>query len=167
MTKERLAREAIIQKLIAGYPSWAHSATQGHIDAFVDASAAFSLESLRKAQERFHSADGVPGKDAHSWPTAREFATQAKLFELHARRQGNSLVLLHNGLLEMDFGHGRVDLRGLTTDEQDRIIKLNGLAPDGRNLALMDLNEKRASLKALPAPDSPRLPVTPRLRTMK
>lgn len=77
------------------------------------------------------------------------------------------VMYLHNGLIEMDFGHGRIDMRGLTEKEQDRVIALGGVI-SGRNMALLSLDEKRAALNGLPAPDSPRIEApSPRLRSFK
>lgn len=58
----------------------------------------------------------------------------------------------YNGLIEMDWGHGRVDLRGLTNDEQDAIIRNHGMIGIGENAkdaALMSLEEKLAALRDL------------------
>lgn len=121
--KDRLAREAIIQRLIAGWPSWALRATQGHIDAFVDASADYSLEALRKAQERFHSPDGVPGRDRNSWPSASEFAAQARLFEPRTaveQRARPEIIAYPRGALPPagyePLGPIKLEVRGRTVD---------------------------------------------------
>lgn len=151
-TKDKLAREAVIQRLIAGYPSWARIATQGHIDAFVDASANYSLESLRKAQERFHSPDGVPGRDRNSWPSASEFAAQARLFEPRPILDGERLTVYPIGALPPPgtepLGPTVIELRGRNV-----------------NVSRLSYKQKMQALATGKLPeDSPRLPVTPRLQ---
>jgi hypothetical protein len=98
---------------------------------------------------------GQAGLNSSFPPTPADIAERAALLDAGSKPQ----PLLHNGIIEMDFGHGRVDMRGLKTEEQDEIIRLNGKTPDGRNFALLSLAEKRAALdpKALPAPN--RVPV--------
>jgi hypothetical protein len=53
---------------------------------------------------------------------------------------------LYNGLLEMDWGHGKVDMRGLLVSEQDEIIKNHGMI-GGKNAAMMSLEQKREAIR--------------------
>lgn len=155
--RERQAREAVILKLIEGFPSLSGRATRGLIDAYVDASEHCHVSALNQACKRFARGE-VPGQNPSYPPTAAEVAAQAAMLDEHRKR---TIVPLHTGVLNIDFGHGRIDMRGLTEPEQDRIIELGGKTPDGRNFALLSLADKRAALdqKALPN----RVPV-PRLR---
>lgn len=121
----------------------------------------FTSKATRQAYEAIRDGD-VP--EAVEWlPSVPRWVGLVKTFD---RAQRGPLVLLHNGLIDMDFGHGRIDMRGLTEKEQDRVIALGGVI-SGRNMALLSLDEKRASLNGLPAPDSPRIEApSPRLRKM-
>ena len=67
--------------------------------------------------------------------------------------------LMHTGIVDMDFGRGKVRMVGLTEAEQDKLIKLKGIMPDGRNASGLSLEEKREALngKALPKGVKPRL----------
>ncbi len=75
------------------------------------------------------------------------------------------VVKLYNGMISMDFGHGRIDMRGLTTAEQDAIIDAGGIIA-GKNAALMSIEEKRAALKQIAAPETAKRIVKPTVRKM-
>ena len=160
-SRERQAREAVILKLIEGYPSLAGRATRGLIDAYVDASEHCDIGALNQACKRFARGE-VPGQNAAFPPTAAEVAAHAAMLD-ELRKQ--TVVRLYNGLLDMDFGHGRVDLRGLTTEEQDQIRRDGGMIGK-KNAALMSLDEKRAALRALPAPEADKTVPVPKMRRM-
>jgi hypothetical protein len=155
-TKEK---KAAIMMMMHGFPSSQSGITGDTVSAYLLAVESIDAEAVKRACARFLGGR-VPGHNNAFLPTAGEIAAEAMKLDHRA-----DLVSLHNGLLEMDFGHGRIDMRGLTEPEQDRIIELGGKTPDGRNFALLSLAEKRAALdpKALPAPN--RVPV-PRIQRM-
>lgn len=75
--------------------------------------------------------------------------TQADVFEACERFNAMlhpKVTELYNGLLEMDWGHGKVDMRGLTVSEQDIIIKNHGMI-GGKNAAMMSLEQKREAIR--------------------
>lgn len=148
-------------KLIEGYPSLAGRATRGLIDAYVDASEHCDISALNQACKRFARGE-VPGQNTAYAPTAAEVASQAAMLDEHRKQ---TVVQLYNGLLDMDFGHGSVDMRGLTTPEQEMIRRNNGKI-NGKNAALMSLDEKRTALRALPEPESDKTVPMPKLQRM-
>jgi len=76
-------------------------------------------------------------------PTPAEIAEWSRQAALAAHKRS---VPLYSGIIETDFGHGMIDMRGLTVDEQDMVLRYKGISPDGKNLALMSLDEKREAL---------------------
>lgn len=64
----------------------------------------------------------------------------------------------------MDWGRGRVDMRGLTTEEQDQIIDAGGMIGK-QNAATLNLEEKRAALKGIELENKSEAP-KPRLQRM-
>lgn len=157
MTQDRQAKEAIILTFLDNYPLF--KVTDGFIDALLRAVEPYSARSVEQACQRF--ADGaVSGHDNRYVINGPELAEQCRLFDDLRTR---TVVPLFSGIIEMDFGHGRVDMRGLTVDEQDRVIDAHGVI-DGKNLALLSLEEKQAVLRQEKI-DGPA--ITPRLRTMR
>ena len=63
------------------------------------------------------------------------------------KRAGQDVPEMRNGLVEVDFGHGRINLRGLTAEEQDRILDAKGYAPNGKSLAYMPLAEIKLAMQ--------------------
>jgi hypothetical protein len=141
MDREAEAKEAAILGLLAGYPSF--KATDEFINALLAAVEPYSATAVADACKRFAD-DGVPDHDKRFVINAAELAGQARLFD---GIYNTVRVPLYSGILEMDFGHGRVDMRGLTVDEQDEIMRRHGIAADGRNMALLSLDEKREALQ--------------------
>lgn len=136
--------------LLGGFNS---SVTQATVSAYTDAVRAYSTEAVRAAYEDYRD-QKVAGHDYRFPPTAPLFAGRARMHQnIFDRAAGVSDgIKLYNGMLDMDFGNGRVDLRGLTAAEQDVIIA-NGGRLNGKNAALLTLDQKRAEIaRSLPAP---------------
>ncbi len=136
--------------------SFRASLTENQCLAYLDATAESSLGALEKACRAF--ATGVVSEFNPTFgpPSAPILAKMARLME------PANLVPLYGGLLEVDFGHGRIDLRGLKIEEQDAIMRQHGKTPDGRNYALLSLDEKRAAISGIEGPRT----VTARLQRM-
>jgi len=140
------ARKIQITKLLRGWLSMVGNIDMGTIDAFVDATRDVTLDAVTKAVEQF--ASGRVERNNSFPPAAAEFAANAREWQAAIdKRAGQDGPEMHNGLIEMDFGAGRIDMRGLTNAEQDQIIANKGCAPNGRSLAYMSLPEIKAALE--------------------
>lgn len=118
----------------------------GNINAFVEATKGVSLDALTRSVEQF--ATGKVDRNNAFPPSSAELAENAREWQRAIdKRSGQDGAELHNGLIEMDFGQGRIDMRGLTNAEQDQIIANKGCAPSGRSLAYLSLPEIKAALQ--------------------
>jgi hypothetical protein len=173
------AKEVAILQMMNGFPSSSRIKDE-NVEAYLVAVEDVSPDAVRRSCAQFLSGK-VPDHSNAFMPTAAELSANARAWDaaigqLTADRELARLgTKIENGLLEMDFGHGMVDMRGLSTAEQDVIINNNGMiggAMDrghlvgGKNAALMSLEEKRAALRALPAPESDKTVPMPKLQRM-
>lgn len=140
----RDAKEASIFKLLRGYWQLGEKLNAGLLETYIDAVEENSVEAVRLTCQRI--ASGQSGLNSSFPPTPADIAERATLLDSATKPEPGK----YNGLLEMDWGHGRVDLRGLTEREQDVIIKVHGVAPDGVNFALLTLEEKIAKVRDVP-----------------
>lgn len=124
-------------KLFSGYLSSQMNVTEDNLAAFVDATKDVSLEALRRSVEQF-STGKVERNNAFP-PNSAEVAENARLWQHALDGLKVEPVTLHNGLLNVDYGRGSIDMRGLTNAEQDAVMALSGLAPDGQSMAGMSL----------------------------
>lgn len=163
--RTRAAKEAVIYGLLSGYWQLADKLTDRLLASYVDACAEVSLAAVRLVCQRINR--GQAGLNSSFPPSPADIATRAEAVD-DAQKPAPRLF---SGILSMDWGHGIVDMRGLTVDEQDLAIQLSGKSPDGRNLALMTLDEKREALapsKQLSASDVKAAILTgPRLQRME
>lgn len=143
-TESNLAKEALILDLFDGYLSAKPSAE--NLARYLAAVADLSVEAVARSVKQFN--DGLVERDN------RDFAPSAETFSHNARRWQKAIDTrddtgpkLYNGLLNMDFGRGLVDMRGLKREEQDRIIDLNGVAPDGRSFSGMAIESIKTALE--------------------
>lgn len=144
--EDRAAKSAAIYGLLAPYHQLTEKLTRAFLGAFVDAVDDCRVEAVAQACKRI--AQGrAPGVNSNFPPTPADVAISARLFEELAAARENEIPL-YTGIINADFGHGLVDMRGLTEAEQDKIYRLHGMSPDGRNLAFMPLEAKREALKA-------------------
>lgn len=116
------------------------------VELYVAATAEFTLESINRSVEQFVT--GKVERDNRAFaPSADEFSGNVRLWSNAisklAERDGPEL---HSGLISMDFGAGRIDMRGLTVAEQDQIIANKGRAPDGKPLSYLSTSEIRSEL---------------------
>lgn len=142
-SQDELAKEAKILDLFDSYPS--ASPSRETLQAYLAAVSGMSLEAVARSVKQFTS--GLverPNRDFA--PSAESFAANVREWQRAIDQRNGDGIELHNGLIEIDFGAGRIDMRGLTTAEQDQIIAAKGRAPDGRSLAYMPLVEIRAAL---------------------
>lgn len=138
-----LAKEALILDLFDGYLSAKPSAE--NLRRYLAAVENLSVEAVARSVQQFQA--GLVERDNRDFaPSAETFAHNAREWQRALERRDDSGPELHNGLIECDWGHGRIDMRGLTNAEQDQIIAAKGRAPDGRSLAYMPLVEIRAAL---------------------
>lgn len=140
---DELAKEAKILDLFDSYPS--ASPSRETLQAYLAAVNGMSLEAVARSVQQFRS--GLverPNRDFA--PSGEAFAANVREWQKAIDRRAGGDIELHNGLIEMDWGQGRIDMRGLTEAEQDQIIANKGCAPDGRSLAYMPLAEIKAAL---------------------
>lgn len=152
-------RKVALYNLLKGYWQLAEKLDRGMLNTYAAAVEDVSPEAVALACKRI--ASGQAGLNTSFPPTPADIGERARLLDAASKPEPRLL----NGLIDMDFGHGRVDMRGLTAPEQDAIIKLGGRTEDGRNFALMNLADKRAVLagKSLPAPPNA---TVPKMRSM-
>jgi hypothetical protein len=166
--------------MMHGFPSSQGHITEHTLGAYMLAVENASAEAVKRSCGQFLSGL-VPDRNNGFLPTAAELSANARAWDaaiaqVTADRELARLgTKIENGLLEMDFGHGMVDMRGLSTAEQDAIINNNGMIGGtmdrghlvgAKNAALMDLETKRDALRALPAPESDKTVPMPKLQRM-
>jgi hypothetical protein len=151
-SKDKAAKKAAIYSVLAGYWQLADKLTDALLGSYLGPVEDVSVEAVVRTCQRI--AGGAAGLNTSFPPSPADIAGRARSYdEATADR-----VPLYNGLVEMDWGHGRVDLRGLTNDQQDAIIRnhgMIGIGENAKNAALMTLDEKIAALrdlKQLPPP---------------
>lgn len=118
--------------------------TSATVDAYCSAVADATFEAIKRSTEQFGS--GRVERNNAFPPAAAEFAENVREWQnAIAKRAGQDGPEMHNGLIECDWGHGRVDLRGLTNAEQDIVMAGKGYI-NGRNLAYLSLPEIRETI---------------------
>lgn len=152
---ESKAKRLKVLDTLEGYHSLIGKDLTGLTNALVRAADPYPLDTVLEACKRMAQVCKFP-------PTPADMTEWCEHFNaaMHPK-----VVELYNGLISMDFGHGSVDMRGLTTPEQEMIRRNNGRI-GGKNAALMDLETKRTALRALPAPESDKTVPMPRLQRM-
>jgi hypothetical protein len=135
-TEEMLAREALILSLLRGYPSLASSITRGTIDSYVSAVDGYSVSALRNACDRYGTGD-VEGYDRRWPPNAAELATLARMYDTIEKRSFEPAPKLVSypiggqppaghvplGPDEVNFGHGRINMRGLDHRTKEFVLR--------------------------------------------
>lgn len=140
---DRDVKESLILDLFDIYLTAKPSAE--NVRAYLKAVESLSVEAVARSVQQFR--EGLVERENSDFaPSAETFSRNAREWQRAINQRGQDGPELHNGLIECDWGHGRVDMRGLTTAEQDQIIAAKGRAPDGRSLAYMPLAEIRAAL---------------------
>lgn len=147
---ESKAKRAKVLDLLDGYSSLIGKELTGLTNALCVVADRYSGDVVMEACIRLALTCKFP-------PTPADMSEACEAFNdmLHPK-----IITLYNGMIDMDFGHGRIDMQGLTEPEQDQIIRQHGLTHDKRNFALLSLAEKKAALHALPAPAPKKLRYT-------
>jgi len=154
------AKRAAIYSLLRGYWQLAEKLDRSLLNTYSSAVDECSIEAVKLVCQRI--ASGQAGLNSSFPPTPADIAERAILLDAG----GKPAPRLYNGLIEMDWGHGRVDLRGLKQEEQDKLIELKGMMPDGRNAALLTLDQKRDGLKTERIA-GPRRAAIPKMKDMR
>jgi len=111
------------------------------VDAYCSATADTPFEAVKRSTEQF--ASGRVERNNSFPPAAAEFAANAREWQAAiTKRAGQDGPEMHNGLIEIDYGSGRIDMRGLTNAEQDLIMAGKGIV-NGKNLAYLPLAKIR------------------------
>jgi len=143
MNEETAARQALILKMMRGFPSSQGHVTEGVLASYVSAVEEFPVEAIGHACKRFLTGD-VPGHNNGFMPTAAELSEQAKLFadvlaQIQRNRQEEPKLIMVPigeplpdgavplGPLSIDFGDGKIDMRGMTPDEKEAVLTSKGL----------------------------------------
>lgn len=163
MVKDKTAREAVILGLFDGFPSSQTNITEGNLGAYVEATASVSLEALQRSMQQFVS--GKVERNNAFVPSAPEFAENARAWEGALAKRASQSVELHTGLLNMDWGRGSIDMRGLTEAEQDAVIATKGVTADGRSMSGLPIEAIREALGGVQIEQSKRV-VAPKLSRM-
>lgn len=137
---EQHAKEAALLTTLGGFPFLAGRMDRALIDAYLAALSEFSAEAVALACRRFSDCD-VPGWDPSRPPSAAQIVQQARLFtNLAEYKERPRLVAvpigkpLPDGMrtlgpLSVNFGHGNIDMSGMTPDEKEEVLRL-GRRPD-------------------------------------
>lgn len=155
-----LTHERLILRLFASFPNLASTATAATRDAYVAAVSAFSVESVKRACERFATGD-VEGVDRHYGPSAAELASMARMFQSIRDRQdapaehvisvpiGRPLPpgYVPLGPIEVDFGHGRIDMRKLDHKAKEFVLKHQRL-PDPEERKQVGVQPRLQSMRS-------------------
>ncbi len=135
MSSETKAKRAKILDMLDGYSNLIGKELTGLTNALCREAEPYPLDVVIAATQRL-------GRICRFPPTTAEVFEQCEIANaaLHPK-----VVTLYNGMIDMNFGHGRIDMRGLSTAEQDEIIRNHGMI-GGKNAAFMSIEEKRAAL---------------------
>lgn len=139
------------------------SLTSGQLNAYLSAVKDFDTAALAAAVARFRKGD-VPWFTSTYPPVAPEFAREVALHHRNLHREDNILALKapEHGMIDADYGSGKVRLADLTWAEVQIVEKHNGKTPEGRDLAGLTTEEIREALT------QPMLPMSaPRARLQR
>lgn len=134
-----LAKEAKILDLFDGWPN--ATPTADNVRAYVASLDGISLEAVSRSVDQFRA--GLVDRNNAFVPAAAELAENAREWQKAIDSRNDRGIVLHNGLLNIDYGRGKIDLRGLTAAEQDAVMDMKGVTSDGRSMSGMSLEEIR------------------------
>jgi hypothetical protein len=141
-TEESLALEALILTLLRGFPSSAASVSRGLIDSYVSILGTYSIKSVRQACDRYAHGQ-VERADDRFAPSAAELAQMARMFDEIAKPALVEQLVVYPiggepppghvplGPLEIDHGHGRIDMRGMDHRTKEFVLKHHRLPEPG------------------------------------
>ena len=155
-----LTHERLILRLFASFPNLASTATVATRDAYAAAVSTFSVEAVKRACERFSTGD-VEGVDRHYGPSAAELAAMARMFQQIKDRQDVPAERLISvpigrpmpegyvplGPIEVDFGHGRIDMRQLDHQAKEFVLKHKRL-PDPEERKQVGVQPRLQSMRS-------------------
>lgn len=174
--------EALVIMLIEGYPSLIN-AGEGTVAAYVRPLMTLDPQAVRNAVDAYQTGVAANQRVGRA-PDATEFYLEAqrqhalltprdKLRTSRPVPEGYKLTPDGRHLIvppgkpipegwdrivdgnTIDFGAGTIQLGGLTHREAQVIQTLGGMSPDGKNFALLSLDEKRAEIgRYLAAPET-------------
>lgn len=165
------AKEAKILDLFDCYPSATPSADT--LRAYLAAVDEFSVEAVTRSVKQFSS--GLVERDDRSFvPSAEDLTRNVRQWQeaLDMRAQSSAEAKIisyrpgepipvgyspHGGTV--DFGRGSISLVGLTAAEQDRVLALKGVTPDGETMAHMSVDAIKAVLGGAQIEDKARVVV--------
>ena len=125
---DRLAKESMVLRLFQRFPSLAskdQSSINMLVSGYTDGLAEYSVEAVTRACRDF-AQGAVEGYNIEYPPTGPQMAARARLWHQALRPKEDS-PRLYNGLLSVDFGDGRIDLRGMTAEQQDAVLRNKGI----------------------------------------
>ena len=171
---EALAKERLILKLFKLYRYLDGKADRALTEQYLEPVHQFSLDAVKFAYERYR--DGQVDEDSKTWLTSvPNWIGQVRFCQriTAPRSTGPRLVapegykLTHDGRhlivpagkpvpegwrayvegSAINYGHGLIQLGGLTHEEGRIIDQWKGITPDGKNMAHMQKDELRAAIK--------------------
>lgn len=134
-TKNMGKRRALVTKLWEAFPSSLSQLQRGMIDSYVGEVAEYSVEALTRSVEQFcagkvedHSGTWVPSipqlaRNVRSWQRSLDMVSDAK--------GQRDWLEKHGGILEVDFGAGRINMRNFTALQKEWIVTHKGLPTNG------------------------------------
>ena len=158
---DALAKEALILDLFDRWPNFAPSADT--IRAYVADLDGMSVEAVRRSVDQFRS--GLVDRNNAFVPASPEVVANVREWQRAIDSRDDPGPTLHNGLLNVDFGRGSIDMRGLTAEEQDKVMDMKGVASNGRSMAGMSLAQIREEVAQVPV-IGPRKVAVPLLQRM-
>ena len=129
--------------MMSGFPSSQGRVTEDVMASYLEAVEDFPVEAIGHACKRFLTGD-VPGHNNGFMPTAAELSEQSKLFadvlaQIERNRQEEPKLIMVPigeplpegavplGPISIDFGDGRIDMRGMTPAEKEAVLTSKGL----------------------------------------
>jgi hypothetical protein len=129
--------------LFSAFPSSPRDDELLSLKTYLEALSGYSVEAIERSVEQFIRGL-VATHDGRFAPSAAELARNVKqwddvLREIAERRNTPPLA---SGIMNVDFGHGPIDMTRLTRDEQDEVLR-TGKAP------VIAIGDIRARLRRL------------------
>lgn len=136
-------REAVklLKDLFSAFPSMAASTEAAQV--YLSVVADYRVESLKEAVRRFTRGD-VPEHNGRFVPSTAELSRVVRDIDLKLRE--DELFRLYGPSTWIDFGHGRIEERGLSSEQCDMIMKLHGVLPGGTSLARLTIEQRQKVL---------------------
>lgn len=134
---EALAKEALILSLFRGYLYLIGKVSAASTKSYLDALETVPLGAVKQAVERILSPNGPEQWRTYA-PSAPDLAAYAALFDRPGPTgEGDGLISYRMGELpppgyvplgpiDVDFGHGRINMRGLSHAQKEAIMQNKG-----------------------------------------